>query len=81
MRPELRKQPVSFRVAGWIGFTYRQLQIETGIQSRDLWEKVPFDNLLCAWFGLHTVDEVIAAEIIIADFQLPYKVRNIESSI
>ena len=71
VRPALRQQrPVSFRVAGWLGFTYRQLQIETGLQSRELWEKVPIDKLIRAWPGLHTVDEEMAAEIIISDFHL-----------
>lgn len=65
-----QQRPVSFRVAGWLGFTYRQLQIETGIQSRELWEKVPIERLIRAWPGLHTVDEDMAAEIIMEDFHL-----------
>lgn len=65
-----QQRPVSFRVAGWLGFTYRQLQIETGLQSRELWEKVPIDRLIRAWPGLHTVDEDMAAEIIMEDFHL-----------
>lgn len=81
VRPALRNQPVSFRIAGWVGFSYRQLQIETGLQSRVLWEKVSIDKLISAWPGLHTVDEDMAAEIIIADFQLPYSARNTESSV
>lgn len=71
VRPVLQQQrPVSFRVAGWLGFTYRQLQIETGLQSRELWEKVPINKLIRAWPGLHTVDEDMAAEIIMEDFHL-----------
>ena len=65
-----QQRPVSFRVAGWLGFTYRQLQIETGLQSRELWEKVPIERLIRAWPGLHTVDEDMAAEIIMEDFHL-----------
>ena len=65
-----QQRPISFRVAGWLGFTYRQIQIETGLQSRELWEKVPIDRLIRAWPGLHTVDEDMAAEIIMEDFHL-----------
>ena len=71
-----QQRPVSFRVAGWLGFTYRQLQIETGLQSRELWEKVPIERLIRAWPGLHTVDEDMAAEIIMGDFHLTPKQTN-----
>jgi len=71
VEPILRQQwPVSFQIAGWLGFTYRQLQIETGLHSRDLWEQVPIDKLIRAWPGLHTVDEDMVAEIITEDFRL-----------
>lgn len=73
VRPTLRQQHISSRVAGWVGFTYRQLQIETGLQSRELWEKVPMDRIIIAWPGLHTVDEDMAAEIIMEDFHLTPK--------
>ncbi len=77
VRPVLYQQrPVSFQVAGWVGFTYRQLQIETGLQSRELWDKVPIDRLIRAWPGLHTVDEDMAAEIIMEDFHLTPKQSN-----
>ena len=77
VRPVLyQQQPVPPHVAGWIGFTYRQLQIETGLQSRELWEKVPIDRLIRAWPGLHTVDEDMAAEIIMEDFHLTPKQTN-----
>lgn len=65
-----QQRPLPINVAGWIGFTYRQLQIETGLQSRELWEKVPIDRLIRAWPSLHTVDEDMAAEIIMEDFHL-----------
>lgn len=36
VHPKLfQKTPVPFQVAGWLGFTYRQLQIETKLQSRE----------------------------------------------
>ena len=71
VKPVIRPQrPITRRVAGWAGFTYRQIQIETGLQSRDLWEKVPIERLIRAWPGLHTVDEDMAAEIIMEDFNL-----------
>ncbi len=70
VEPILRQQwPVSFQVAGWIGFTYRQLQIETGLHCRDLWEQVPIDKLIRAWPGLHTVDEDMVAKIITKDIR------------
>jgi len=71
VRPVLRqRRPVPYQVAGWLGFIYRQLQIETGLQSRELWEFVPIDKLIRAWPGLHTVDEDMAAEIVMEDFHL-----------
>lgn len=74
VHPKLfQKNPVPLQVAGWLGFTYRQLQIETNLQSRELWDRVPIDRLIIAWPGLHTVDEDMAAEIIINDFQLKNK--------
>lgn len=60
----------SLQAAGWCGFTYRQLQIETGIQSRDLSRKVPVEKLLFSYPGLHTLDEEVAADIIRQDFFL-----------
>ena len=74
VRPALRQhRPVTSSVAGWLGFTYRQLQIETGQQSAELWARVPIDRLIVAWPGLHTVDEDMAAEIIMQDFHLQPK--------
>ena len=61
---------VSREAAGWIGFTYRQLHFVSGLNSRDLADQVPVDRLLLAYPGLHTVDEDMAAEIIIHDFNL-----------
>lgn len=67
--------PIDVVLAGWVGFTYRQLQIETGLQSRELWEKVPMNCIIRAW-GLHTVDEDMAAEIFMEDFRLTPKQKT-----
>lgn len=62
--------PVSCATAGWIGFMYRYIQIETGIASRELRKKVPFEKLAISYPGLHTVDEQMAFDIIKHDFSL-----------
>lgn len=49
-------------VAWWIGFTYKQLQIETGKTSKELSEIIPFEELCSCYSGLHTVDEDSATD-------------------
>lgn len=50
-------------VAEWIGFTYRQLYIETGVKSSELIKIIPFE-LMCKYYpGLHTLDEEMALDI------------------
>lgn len=66
----LQKDRISRDVAGWMGFTYRQLQIETGMQSRDIAEIISAHDMLICYPGLHTVDEDMAAEILMHDFHL-----------
>ena len=61
---------VSVPAAGWIGFEYRYLHFVTGLASRTLAIKAPVDRLIIAYPGLHTVDEDMAADIIISDFSL-----------
>lgn len=61
--------------AYWIGFTYRQLYIETGTSSRELSERLPFDAMCRYYPGLHTVDEEMAVSIICEDYGF---VRNPE---
>lgn len=51
-------------VAYWIGFTYRQLYIETEVPSSKLVEKVDFTTMCRYYPGLHTVDEEMATDII-----------------
>lgn len=53
--------------AHWIGFTYRQLQILTGMPSSQIMKKVTFDDLCGAYPGLHTVSEEMSAECLITD--------------
>ncbi len=60
-------------VAYWIGFTYRQLYIETGINSRELSEKLPFDAMCRYYSGLHTVDEEMAVDIICENYHFVRK--------
>ena len=52
-------------VAFWIGFTYRQLWFETGMTSKEIVEKYPFDRMLACYPGLHTLDEDMAADILL----------------
>lgn len=49
-------------VAEWIGFTFRQLQIETGIKSNDLIKKISFEDMCRLYPGMHTIGELDAAE-------------------
>lgn len=56
------------KVAGWVGFTYRQIHFETGLPSKQLCAMIPIKKLVIAYPGLHTVDENMAAEIVIKDF-------------
>lgn len=52
-------------VAGWIGFTYRQIYIETGTPSASLVKMIPFQTMERYYPGMHTIDEEEAAQIII----------------
>lgn len=55
-------------VAGWLGFVYRQLQIEAGLPSRELSSRIPIRKLTISYPGLHTLDEDVQVEIIRRDF-------------
>ena len=48
----------------WIGFTYRQLNIETEVASSILSDEIPFNELCACYPGLHTVDEEYATDLI-----------------
>lgn len=51
-------------IAYWIGFTYRQLYIETEIKSKELVTIISPDELLAGYLGLHTIDEENATDIL-----------------
>ena len=55
-------------VAAWIGFVYRQLYIETKVNSATLAVKVSFRTLCNYYPGLHTIDLEDATDIICKDF-------------
>ena len=63
-----REEIFSPDVAYWIGFTYRQLYIETCISSRELSERLSFEAMCRYYPGLHTVDEYMATGIICNDY-------------
>lgn len=49
-------------IAEWMGFTYRQLQLEMGIKSKELVNRITFYDMLRLYPGMHTIDELDAAE-------------------
>ncbi len=59
---------ISPHIAGWIGFTYRQLHYETGLHSREIFEKIPIKKLCIAYEGFYTIDEDMSAEILKENF-------------
>jgi hypothetical protein len=61
-------------VAYWIGFTYRQSYIATGISSSDLSQLLDIKTMCDYYPGLHTIDEDEAMEII--NNNLSRKIRN-----
>lgn len=48
----------------WIGYTYRQLFFTLDKFSRDIYDRVPFLEMIRS-YGLHVVDEDMVTEIII----------------
>ena len=60
-------------VAAWIGFTYRQLYIETEVNSSRLVTVVSFQTLCDYYVGLHTIDIEDATDIICKDFSIDKK--------
>lgn len=67
--PDKEESDCSFTedVAFWIGFIYRYLYFKTGLSSADLKEKVPFSYLESKTYGLLTLDEDEAIDIIKSD--------------
>ncbi|MCR5103669.1 MAG: hypothetical protein K6B68_04345 [Eubacterium sp.] len=66
----LTDNKIPSKMAGWIGYTYRYIQIETGLKSKKIIERIPLDNIVNYYAGLHTVDEIMAYEIISHDFKI-----------
>ena len=62
-------------IAYWIGFTYRQLYVETGTSSRELSEKIPFQTMCRYYTGLLAVDEDAVTDIICENLGL-VKIRS-----
>ena len=56
--------------AYWLGFTYRQMYIETKIKSSQLVILLPYDSLLLQYPGLHTIDEESASDILCEKYGL-----------
>ena len=76
---ELKQNPYGYfdgNVAYWIGFTYRQLYIQTGISSKELIKIIPFQKMCNVYPGLHTVDEEMATDILCENFKLTKKKRE-----
>lgn len=57
-------------IAFWIGFIYRYIYIQTLIPSNELVKKIPYDYLLSKSYGLLTLDEEEACEIICKDCKI-----------
>lgn len=66
---ELRKledgRSFDLDMAGWIGFTYRQIYLKTQTPSALLARLLPFDAMVQYYPGMHTIDEDTAAQIMI----------------
>ena len=55
-------------VAGWIGYTYRYLEMGTHILSKDLFAYIPFDAMERSYSGFHSIEEENAADILFEMF-------------
>lgn len=56
--------------AFWIGYMYRRLYIDLGIPSRIIKEMVPFSYMQAKYYGLSTIDDEEAVEVIRHDCKL-----------
>lgn len=70
----------------WIGYIYRCLNNETGIPSKILFKKVPFNYLLKVYSSYHTLDPRKAVQLIKDDCHLKIitneeKIRSIFKAI
>jgi len=62
-------------VAFWLGYTYRQLKIQTGVSSKEIFQTISLEKLCNAYAGLHTVDEEMATDILCENFNL-HKIKR-----
>lgn len=62
-------------LAWWVGFIYRQLNVETGLKSSELYEKVPVRDLIIMYPGLHTIEENHQTDSICEDYGL-HKIKR-----
>lgn len=69
-------QQFSEDAAYWIGYMYRFLYIQTDIPSAVLKEKVPFSYMAKKAYGLSTIDEEQAVDIICSDCNLEIETSN-----
>ena len=74
-KPELSFVQYTRQKTFWIGYTYRRLQMFTGISSRELNTLVPYPVMARYYEGLHTVDDDMAIEIILEDAAKNSKVK------
>ena len=52
----------------WIGYIYRALHLYSKLSSKELGEKIPFQNMLYYYLGLSMEDYSMALDIIAEDF-------------
>ncbi len=62
--PKTKKIKYAPNPMGWIGYTYRQLVFVLNKTSWEIYERIPFLEMVRS-YGLHVVDEDMAVEIII----------------
>ncbi len=58
-------------VAGWIGYIYRRLQVDTGIKSKDIYTAYPYKTMELMWIGGHTMDDSLVVEDMAKTLQVP----------
>ncbi len=51
-------------ICWWIGYTYRQIAIETGQGSLEILKKIPFITMYQVYPGYHTLDENDATDML-----------------
>lgn len=71
------KDPYTEVTSAWVGFTYAQLHIETGLSGAELARIIPFDDLECQWEHLTSIGKPSdATDILCEEYnlkKLPYE--------